>query len=52
MWTLRVARLQIGLIEPGAFRDLDEMLRKETRGHGRLEILSLKDVVEGEVEIS
>lgn len=43
---------QVGLIEPGSFRALDDLVRNETKGHGRLEILSLKDVVEGELQIS
>ncbi|CAI5445990.1 unnamed protein product [Caenorhabditis angaria] len=42
----------IGLIEPGAFRTLDEIVRNESKGNGRLEILSLKNVVEGEIQIS
>ncbi|KJH52857.1 rRNA metabolism protein, SBDS family [Dictyocaulus viviparus] len=42
----------VGLIEPGNFRITDELVRKESKGHGRVEILSLKDVREGEVEIS
>ncbi|CAJ0581589.1 unnamed protein product, partial [Mesorhabditis spiculigera] len=42
----------VGLIEPGAYRTIDEMLRKETKEAGRLEILSLKHVVDGELEIS
>lgn len=42
----------VGLIEPGSFRALDDLVRNETKGHGRLEILSLKDVVEGELQIS
>ncbi|CAD6188183.1 unnamed protein product [Caenorhabditis auriculariae] len=42
----------IGLIEPGNFRLLDDLVRNESKGAGRLEILSLKDIVEGEVQIS
>ncbi|KAK6014135.1 rRNA metabolism protein, SBDS family, partial [Ostertagia ostertagi] len=42
----------VGLIEPGSFRATDELVRNESKGHGRLEILSLKEVREGEVEIS
>ncbi|PAV88638.1 hypothetical protein WR25_22627 [Diploscapter pachys] len=37
----------VALIEPGNFRELDDLVRKEGKGHGRLEILSLKDVVDG-----
>ncbi|OQV22135.1 Ribosome maturation protein SBDS [Hypsibius exemplaris] len=36
------------LIDPGAFRDVDELVRSQTKGQGTLEVLSLKDVEEGE----
>ncbi|CAJ0956574.1 unnamed protein product, partial [Mesorhabditis belari] len=42
----------VGLIEPGSFRVIDEMVRKDSKGHARLEILSLKDVAEGDLEIA
>ncbi|KAF8357305.1 sbds-1 [Pristionchus pacificus] len=42
----------VGLLEPGQFRGLEEMVKKETKGEGRVEILSLKDVNEGELEIA
>ncbi|WKY00370.1 hypothetical protein Q1695_014878 [Nippostrongylus brasiliensis] len=42
----------VGLIEPGSFRATDELVRNESRGHGRLEILSLKEVRDGELAIS
>jgi len=32
----------VGLIEPGAFRILDELVRKDTKNHGHIELLSLK----------
>ena len=35
-------------IDPGVFRELDELLRAETRGQGQLELLSLMDVAEGD----
>ncbi len=35
-------------IDPGVFRELDELLRNETRGQGQLELLSLMDVAEGD----
>jgi len=41
----------VGLIEPGAYRQVDELVRKDTKNHGRLELLSLKDVKEGESAI-
>ncbi|MGH0176862.1 UNVERIFIED_CONTAM: hypothetical protein FKN15_006138 [Acipenser sinensis] len=36
------------LIDPGCFREVDELIRCETKGKGTLEVLSLKDVEEGE----
>nr|ACQ58627.1 Ribosome maturation protein SBDS [Anoplopoma fimbria] len=38
------------LVDPGCFREIDELIRCETRGRGSLEVLSLKDVEEGEEE--
>jgi hypothetical protein len=31
---------------------MDELVRKDTKNHGRLELLSLKEVVEGDVELT
>jgi ribosome maturation protein SDO1 len=36
------------LIDPGAFRTIDDCVRSETKGKGTVEVLSLKDVEEGE----
>ena len=36
------------LMEPGAFPQLEEMVKSESKGKGRLELLALKDVEEGE----
>lgn len=36
------------LIDPGSFRQVDEVVRSDTKGRGTLEVLSLKDVEEGE----
>lgn len=36
------------LVDPGCFREIDEMIRCETKGKGSLEVVSLKDVEEGE----
>ncbi|XP_024133468.1 ribosome maturation protein SBDS [Oryzias melastigma] len=36
------------LVDPGCFREIDELIRCETKGRGSLEVLSLKDVEEGE----
>lgn len=39
----------ICLVDPGQFKNIEEMVRKETKGNGRLELLDLKEVVEEEV---
>lgn len=39
------------LIDPGSYRSIDEVLQKETRGKGSIEMLNLKDVEEGEETI-
>lgn len=36
------------LVDPGVFRELDDLVRSETKGKGELEVLSLKDVKEDE----
>jgi len=38
----------VGLIEPGVYRELEELVRKESKGQGKLELLNLKDVKDGE----
>ncbi|KAL1451774.1 hypothetical protein WDU94_006122 [Cyamophila willieti] len=40
--------LMICLIDPGKYREIDELVRTETRGQGQLELLNLKEVTEGE----
>ena len=35
-------------IDPGVFRELDELVSGETRGQGQIELLSLMDVAEGD----
>lgn len=35
-------------IDPGKFREIDEMVRHDTKGHGTLEVLSLKEVKDDE----
>ncbi|PIO27090.1 hypothetical protein AB205_0044930, partial [Aquarana catesbeiana] len=42
---------QVCLIDPGCFREIDELIRCETRGKGTLEVLSLKDVEEGDEKL-
>uniref|UniRef100_A0A0N5AF37 Ribosome maturation protein SBDS n=1 Tax=Syphacia muris TaxID=451379 RepID=A0A0N5AF37_9BILA len=41
----------VGLIEPGSYRKVDELL-KSAKNAGRLELLSLKVINEGDIEIS
>ncbi|KAM6402844.1 LOW QUALITY PROTEIN: ribosome maturation protein SBDS-like [Rhynochetos jubatus] len=38
-------------IDPGCFREIDELIRSETKGKGTLEALSLKDVEEGDEKL-
>jgi hypothetical protein len=40
--------LQVCLIDPGHYREVDEIVRSETKGHGLLELMNLKEVAEGE----
>jgi ribosome maturation protein SDO1 len=42
----------VGLMDPGNYRIMEELVRQETKNHGTLELLSLKVVNEGEIEIS
>lgn len=41
----------ICLIDPGYFREIDEMVKKETKSKGILVVLSLKDVEEGDEKV-
>ncbi|XP_063220771.1 ribosome maturation protein SBDS [Bacillus rossius redtenbacheri] len=36
------------LIDPGHYREMDDIVRNETKGNGRLELVDLKEVMEGE----
>lgn len=45
---MRCEMFQVCLIDPGCFRGIDELIRSETKGKGTLEVLSLKDVEEGD----
>ncbi|XP_052797915.1 ribosome maturation protein SBDS-like [Mya arenaria] len=36
------------LIDPGAFREVEELVREGTKGRAQIEVLSLKDVEEGD----
>ncbi|XP_076245822.1 SBDS ribosome maturation factor [Calliopsis andreniformis] len=36
------------LIDPGQYREINELIRSETKGSGLVELLNLKEIVEGE----
>ncbi|CAD1478023.1 unnamed protein product [Heterotrigona itama] len=36
------------LIDPGYYREINELIRSETRGTGLLELLNLKEIIEGD----
>lgn len=44
----QMSHIQVCLIDPGCYREIDEVVRRETRGQGTVEVLSLKDVEEGD----
>nr|KAF6490900.1 SBDS ribosome maturation factor [Molossus molossus] len=46
--TNKSTKQQVCLIDPGCFREIDELIQKETKGKGSLEVLNLKDVEEGD----
>ena len=46
-WESGTATL-VGLIDPGQYRVIDELLRTDTKGTGTLELLNLKEVVDVE----
>ncbi|PRD27612.1 UNVERIFIED_CONTAM: sbds-1 [Trichonephila clavipes] len=39
---------QVFLIDPGNFRKVDEIVINETKGKGQLEVVSLKEIQEGD----
>lgn len=39
------------LVDPGCYREIDELVRCETKGRGLVEVLSLKDVEEGDEKL-
>lgn len=39
---------QVILIDPGNFRKVDEIVTNETKGKGQLEVISLKEIQEGD----
>ena len=46
-WRWDVSVVQVVLIEPGCLKDMEDLLRSDTKGKGRLEVLTLKDMEEG-----
>ena len=38
----------MGLIDPGHYRQIEEVVREGTKGRGTVEVLSLKDIEEGD----
>jgi len=39
------------LLDPGCYREVDELIRSETKGQGLLEVLALKEIQDGEEAI-
>ena len=39
---------QVILVDPGCFREIDDLVRSDTKGKGHLEVISLKDIEEGD----
>ncbi|XP_076165725.1 SBDS ribosome maturation factor [Ptiloglossa arizonensis] len=46
-WNNRELNL-VCLIDPGHYREINELIRSETKGSGLLELLDLKEIVEGD----
>jgi len=40
--------MQVLLIDPGNYRQIDELVRSDSKGTTQMEVLSLKEVVEGD----
>lgn len=40
--------LKLALIDPGQYREMEELLNTETKGKARLEIVSFKETAEGD----
>lgn len=36
------------LVDPGCYREISELLQRETRGQGHIEVLTLKEIEEGD----
>lgn len=40
--------LQEILVDPGCYRELNDLLQRELRGQGQIEVLNLKEIEEGD----
>ena len=40
--------MQVLLVDPGTFREVDESVRAETKGAGTVEVVSVREVKEGD----
>ena len=40
--------LKLGLIDPGQYREIDDLLKAETKGKAIIEVVSFKEVAEGD----
>ncbi len=36
------------MIDPGNFREIEDLVKSDTKGQGHMELLNLKEVTEGE----
>lgn len=44
-------KLQVCLVDPGLYRQVDDLVKAETKGQGNMELLNLKEVTEGEEKL-
>ena len=42
---------QVILVDPGCYREIEDMMRADTKGQGQLEMLSLKDIEDREEKL-
>lgn len=40
--------IQVCLIDPGKYREIDDLIHSKTKGQGTLEVLNLKEMQEGD----
>ena len=41
-------KLQVILVDPGSYREVSDLVSAQTRGKGQVDMISLKEVQEGE----